>query len=167
MKSQRLILFVLAILFVLFFAPIKVKAAEGEFVTIKFNDTNLFNAVLEQTTSTLSMYDDKTNEIFYTEENLANITYLNLANKNINDISGLESFTNLETLYLNNNNISDLSPLSNSISLKALHLVNNKISNVAYLVNLENLSQLSLTGNQISDALPLGYVKNLVRIIFR
>ena len=92
---------------------------------------------------------------------LINLTYLKLRKNKISDISLLAGLRNLKTLELNNNAISDVSPLAGLINLTWLLLSNNAISDVSPLVGLINLTDLRLSANAISDASPLTRLTNL------
>ena len=95
-------------------------------------------------------------------ENLNNLTILHLCNnKNILDISVLESLTKLKHLYINNNNISDISVLGNLTNLNTLEVNNNLISNISILKNLTNLNTLKISNNNILD---ISIIKNLTNL---
>ena len=85
--------------------------------------------------------------------NISNLTSLNLAGKNINDISILSKFPSLEILSLAKNQIKDLSVFKNLKNLKILNLKDNKISEFNQLEPLKNcnkLESLILKDNSIS-----------------
>ncbi|HAZ48390.1 MAG TPA: hypothetical protein DDW76_32015, partial [Cyanobacteria bacterium UBA11369] len=86
---------------------------------------------------------------------LSNLTYLNLQNNQIADISPLLTLTNLTHLDLNNNQIADISPLSALTNLTHLILVHNQIADISPLSALTNLTFLDLYNNQIADISPL------------
>jgi len=72
-----------------------------------------------------------------------NGTYsMDLGNKSISNLQGIEYFTNLQTLYLNNNNLTSLSRLSGLSQLKTLLCNNNQLTalNLSYFRNLESLN---------------------------
>ena len=94
---------------------------------IRFNDQNLKNALLED-------YDiDDDDKI--TEHDMLNIGYLELYNKNITDITGLEHAVNCSDINLYNNNISDISPLMELAKLEWVFLGDNNISDLSCLKN--------------------------------
>ena len=70
---------------------------------------------------------------------------------------------NLTFLDLRQNQISDISPLSKLIGLTNLYLSNNRIINVSSLKSLVNLEELRLDGNQISDISSLVENSGLVK----
>ena len=79
------------------------------------------------------------------------LTELDLAERDISDISPLAGLINLEDLNLNDNNISDISPLAGLTNLERLYLGANKISDISALAGLSNLEWLDLDYNNISD----------------
>ncbi len=86
---------------------------------------------------------------------LGGVTNFTAYAKNLHDLTGLEYCTNLTFLDLGNNQIIDISPLANLTSLEWLHLNDNQISDISPLANLASLDYLYLGGNQISDIEPL------------
>lgn len=95
---------------------------------ITFKDKNLENALLEN-------YDfDGDKRI--TENDLINIEYLDLDNKNITDVTGLEKAINAYDIILSNNKIKDATSiiaLSNIQTNPGINLTNNQIESVANL----------------------------------
>ncbi len=82
---------------------------------------------------------------------LEDLTFLNLSYNQISDVRGLSSLIKLTYLHLSYNQISDISGLSPLIKLTDLHLSNNQISDVSALSPLLKLTSLNLSNNQISD----------------
>ena len=93
--------------------------------------------------------DKETGEI--TEADLAMVTKLDLANKDIVDLAALAGMTELEFLNLNGNWIIDLAPLAGLTKLKVLGLTDNRITDPAPLAAMTALKDLRLNGNKISD----------------
>lgn len=81
--------------------------------------------------------------------NKEKITKLDLRNKSLIKIEGLEEFYNLESLYLSNNKIKEITGLETLEKLRFLSLDNNEISKMQGFENLKNLRTLSLNNNQI------------------
>jgi uncharacterized repeat protein (TIGR01451 family) len=77
------------------------------------------------------------------------IDNLNISNKNINSLEGLQFFTNLVSLYSGNNNISFV-PQLNLNNLTALNLRYNSITSIG-LSGLPILNSLDVFNNQISS----------------
>ena len=100
-----------------------------------------------------------------TQQNLQALIYLNLQDKSITNITGLEHTINLRELHISQNLISDISVLADLTNLRELHFwhVPAHPSNLDLrpLVNLINLEVLSLQGNGIMDITPLAGLTNL------
>tara|TARA_B100000315_G_scaffold249373_1_gene280483 strand:+ start:608 stop:1147 length:540 start_codon:yes stop_codon:yes gene_type:complete len=86
---------------------------------------------------------------------LKSLTILEVQERDISDLTGLEHCTNLRWLTIVANNISDLSPLAGLTNLEMLALVENNTSDLSPLADLTNLQGLFLTSNNISDISPL------------
>ena len=109
---------------------------------------------------------------------MATLTRLEVPNKEIHDLTGLEFATNLTWLdlgseyvsgdgYINNNNISDFSPLSSLTSLERLYLDNTDIPDISVLSGLPNLTVLDLSYNSILDYSPLSKLTSLEGLLLR
>lgn len=100
-----------------------------------------------------------------TQQNLQALNYLNLQNKSITNITGLEHARNLRELHISQNPISDISALGDLKQLVKLHFwhIPAHPSNLDLrpLVNLTNLELLSLQGNGITDISSLAGLVNL------
>ena len=92
------------------------------------------------------------------------LTSLEVINKGIIDLTGLEHATDLRLLGLIRNKISDLSPLSDLTGLVHLNLGTNQISDVSPLAGLVKLESLGLNDNQITDVSPLAGLINLEKL---
>lgn len=118
-----------------------------------------------------------------TEQDLAEVTYLDLSNtgmkdfsvlsrfpalvsvdltgNGITDLKPLTGFQQLEGLCLDDNQITDLMPLREMTNLQRLYLENNGLQNLTPLKTLTGLTQLYLEDNQITDLSPLAELRNL------
>ncbi|MDE0396426.1 MAG: leucine-rich repeat domain-containing protein [Candidatus Poribacteria bacterium] len=100
-----------------------------------------------------------------TKEKLKRFSSLNVADKGISDLTGLEFATNLRVLHVSKNPITDLRPLAPLIQLVELHFwhipANPTNLDLRPLAKLTNLEKLSLQGNGISDISPLAGLINL------
>ncbi|EQB9794289.1 leucine-rich repeat domain-containing protein, partial [Clostridium botulinum] len=83
-------------------------------------------------------------------EYLKNLTKLDISDNNIKDISYLKGLDSLELLNLYNNNIEDISPINNMEKLKDINLSKNKVKDISYLKDL-NLHHLDLRDNKIEN----------------
>lgn len=87
--------------------------------------------------------------IFGTDENLSHsdfeeIKYLDLSEKNIDDITGLAYLSNLEELNLSDNQIKDISEISGLVSITELNISNNEINDISSLSDITKLINLDL-----------------------
>ena len=87
-----------------------------------------------------------------TRGHLKRMKELGVADKAIEDLTGLEHAVNLTELHLRGNQISDVSSLASLTNLTTLSLRHNQISDVSPLASLTNLTELDLSNNQITDA---------------
>lgn len=93
------------------------------------------------------------------------LTYLSLADNDIDSITALKDLKYLLELRLQNNRISDVRDLKKLTSLKALYLGGNNIrSNIDFLDYLTDLRLLYLNDNQIEDISGLISLENLESI---
>lgn len=83
------------------------------------------------------------------KQNVENVKYLYLPNKNISNIKGVEAFVNLIQINVNYNNISNIDILSNLKSLGYILARNNKIFAVS-LGYMPQLKKLSLGQNKLN-----------------
>ncbi|MEA1993287.1 MAG: hypothetical protein U9N35_02675 [Euryarchaeota archaeon] len=90
-----------------------------------------------------------------------NLEKIRLTDNKITDISPLAGLAVLTELKLGGNNISDLSPLADLTSLQNLRITSNNIVDISPLVNLTELSWLLLDDNYLSDISPLANLTNL------
>ncbi|MDF2700547.1 MAG: putative peptidase [Haloplasmataceae bacterium] len=119
---------------------------------IHFDDPNLEAAIREELNEPIEAI---------TEEDLLTIGSIDLSNKNITDLSGIDYLKNMTTLILSSNSITDLTPISQLTHLKYLILDNNEIIDISPLSLLINLKLLTLSNNLISDISPLVQLNKL------
>jgi len=94
-------------------------------------------------------------------QSLTHLTYLNLYDNQILDIKPLEFLSNLTELELGFNKISNTIPLQSLTNLTELGLSYNQIFNIKPLQSLTHLNKLRLGGNPISNIKPLRFLTNL------
>jgi hypothetical protein len=122
---------------------------------VYFPDTNLANGIRKAITNKSEPIAE-----FYDFETAA-ITNLDLVNKSITNIGGLE-YTSLVSLKLSLNKfICDISPLTGLTSMTSLELLDNQITNLDALAGMHQLDKLHISQNQISD---LGALSNLTSL---
>ncbi len=97
-------------------------------------------------------------------ENLSSLIELDLSFNDIEDIQYVKDLKNLKILRLNNNNISDISPLSYLSNMELLDLSFNTISSVEALLFLPELKYLYIKGNIIDDNSIKEELKNKLEI---
>ena len=100
-----------------------------------------------------------------TPADLQRLTVLDVREKGIVDLTGLEHATNLWALVLIENKIHDLSPLSGLTQLSFLDLGGNQISDLRPLASLTLLEDLRIWRNQIEDISPLTELVNLKKLL--
>lgn len=123
---------------------------------VNFEDVNLANCVRNVL--------NKASGESILKSDVDTIYSLDISEKNIISLKGIENLNNLTELNLYYNQISDLSLLSYLTNLSKLRLDSNKINNLSGLNGLVNLTQLSLFNNQISDLSPLSNLTNLTNL---
>ena len=110
-----------------------------------------------------------------TTHTMLDLMALDVRNRGIKNLTGLEHAHNLKALNLggeyiagegdvNSNVITDLSPLSALTQLNSLSLSNTGISNISVLAGLTQLQSLELGGNVISDVSALAALTQLNKL---
>ena len=91
------------------------------------------------------------------------ITYLDLSDNKLTNISGIKIFKNLEELELYSNQIKDISVLKDLNKLKILDINDNKIKDISALKNLNKLKLLDIENLELeSDQIEyINSIKNL------
>lgn len=105
---------------------------------INISDENLQIAINE------ALYKDNLNEQVTLKE-MYSLEYLNLNNKNIENLSGIEFAKNLKKIDLSYNKIEEIRPLSSLILLEELNLSDNEITDISNIKYLKNLKRLDLS----------------------
>ena len=86
---------------------------------------------------------------------------LDVPDRGIHDLTGLQFAINLNELRLRENRITDISPIAGLINLRDLKLDYNLISDISPLRGLQNLIELDIVGNRVSNLSPLAGLINL------
>ena len=110
--------------------------------TIKISDANFEQALID-----LNLDDTKDGEVL--RSNVENIKTLNVNNKGISNLSGIEAFTGLEELNCSDNSLSNID-LSLNSKLKKLNIRANEFASINLSVNYD-LLELNCASNKISD----------------
>ncbi|WP_026672838.1 LPXTG cell wall anchor domain-containing protein [Alkalihalobacterium bogoriense] len=97
-----------------------------------------------------------------TEEALLELTYLDIYEDHISDVTGLEYAHNLEHFAIyERHSVSDLTPLTGLTNLVALTIQGGHLENLELLAELEQLERLHLFDNAIRDISVLASLPNL------
>ena len=96
-----------------------------------------------------------------TAEEVERLKEIEVPNRGIQDLTGLQFATNLNRLYLMDNQISDLSPIAGLINLHRLRLDDNPVSDISPLKGLKNLTRLWFNRTPVSDLSPIAGLINL------
>lgn len=132
---------------------------ENEAFDISENDSPLLYNALKSARPSLDSDDDGIIEVY----ELASLTgCVDLSNKNLTDINGLQALSGITDLYLCDNKIENISPLAQLNNLRLLDLHNNKISLIRSIptgLTVLNLEHNKLVNIDVSaDCLQLKYL---------
>jgi len=101
-------------------------------------------------------------------EDVLQLTELDVGGKDISDISPLSELRQLKSLFLAENQITDLSPLAGHTQLLSLTLDGNEqLRDLAPLTKMENLRLLYLDRNHVVDLSPLAGLTKLKYLYLR
>ena len=101
-----------------------------------------------------------------TAEEMARLGRLDVPNRGIQDLTGLQFATNLRLLNLNWNQVSDLSPIAGLIELRDLWIHDNLLSDISPVRGLTNLTRLEFDESTVSDISPVRGLTNLTYLEF-
>ena len=97
--------------------------------------------------------------------NIEGLERLNVWNRNIRDLTGLEFAKNLYFLDVESNSISDISPLAGLTNLTELiKMGHNPISDISPLASLTKLRRILLNDTEVADLSPLASLRDLEEI---
>ena len=100
-----------------------------------------------------------------TQQDMLQLTTLDIRDSSIADLTGLEYAANLEVLYSMNNQITDISPLTNLTNLMYLYLGDNALDTIEPLAALINLRVLDLYNTGLKDITPLANLAALESLV--
>lgn len=109
-----------------------------ELTYINIVDENLLIAINEALNKE-DLYDS------VTLKEMTSLEYLNLSDRDIVKLNGIEFAKNLKILDLSNNAIEDIKPISTLYSLEELNLSNNNIEDITGIKDLKKLKKLDLS----------------------
>ncbi|MGM0282924.1 MULTISPECIES: leucine-rich repeat domain-containing protein [unclassified Enterococcus] len=126
-----------------------------EELSLGFKDKNLYDNLLIEVNK-LSLEQNKYEQL--TTENLLLLENIDLSNKGISNLAGIENLKNLKSINLSSNSIVDLSPLSALNQLESLNISEQKIEkNIPLItkseITIENPLK-DIHGQTISDLTP-------------
>ena len=124
-------------------------------VSVNIPDGNLEQAIREQLPTPILA------NVPLEDTHLQTLVYLEIENRNVANLTGLEHAKNLRSFLFSRNSISDLGPLSALTNLEHLAGRHNSVSNLAPLTGLTNLLSLDLHDNPIDDIAALQALVNL------
>ena len=104
-----------------------------------------------------------------TVEEMERLEVLDVSNRDIQDLTGLQFATNLHDLDLRDNRFSDLSPIAGLVQLRRLELDNDNtipVSDLSPLRGLVKLEYLNFSYDNVSDLSPLRGLINLKYLHF-
>ncbi len=110
---------------------------------------------------------DKSPNTPITAEDMARLGRLDVPNRGIRDLTGLQFATNLTRLNINDNQVSDLSPLAGLIELRDLRIHDNLLSDISPVRGLTNLTRLVFYHTSVSDISPVRNLTNLTHLEFQ
>lgn len=90
-------------------------------------------------------------EDYITKNTISNIMMLDLSNRNMNSLDGIEIFNNIYIIDISNNNIKDLTPLTKIKTLTSICASNNQLKDVSVLKNIRKQSEYSILDIDISN----------------
>ena len=125
---------------------------------VRIPDTNLRTVIAEAL--------GKSPNAPITVEEMKQLTRVEVRNRDIQDLTGLQFATSLNRLELTDNQVSDLSPITGLINLRHLGFSRNNISDLSPLAGLINLKEIHSWGHAISDLSPLAGLTKLEKIDF-
>ncbi|MHC4545861.1 MAG: leucine-rich repeat domain-containing protein [Planctomycetota bacterium] len=99
-----------------------------------------------------------------TVSDMLKLEKLEVYEKGVRDLTGLEYATNLKKLYLLKNQIHDMSPLSALRNLTHLALNENQVSDISVVSGLTNLETLCLSSNEIANINPVAGLHKLTTL---
>lgn len=82
-------------------------------MTINIKDDKLYYEIKKRITKESMQFDDSNLKVTLSKTDLEGITFLNLSNSQISDLTGIEMSTKLTYLSINSNPIEDISAIEN------------------------------------------------------
>ena len=102
-----------------------------------------------------------------TPEEMGKLGRFGVQNRGIRELTGLQFATNLSWLDLRDNQITDISPVAPLIKLQGLWLDDNAVSDILPVKGLTELVELGFNRNQVSDLSPVTRLTKLEELHFK
>lgn len=99
-------------------------------------------------------------------KHLKKLTYLNVNDNYLTDLSCLKGLEDLESIHFNNNRVSDISFMENMEHLKKISAENNLIDDISVLSRKTELQEVFFGDNYVTDITPLKSSRGLVKVGF-
>ena len=102
-----------------------------------------------------------------TPEEMGKLGRFSVRRRGIRELTGLQFATNLSWLDLQENQISDISPVAPLIKLQVLWLDDNDVSDILPVTGLSELVELGFNRNRVSDLSPVAGLTKLEELHFK
>lgn len=119
-------------------------------IDVKFEDVNLYNVFKKIIGKKILSYDDTNLSLKLLKNTIKSIKNIDLSNKEIENLSGIENFLNLYNVNLENNKISNIDKLAVLPNLHDINLQNNKIEKISNFIS-EDIHDLNLSNNKLTS----------------
>lgn len=165
-RKKTIIISILIVIIALISIRVLAATMDG-MVTIKTEDKNLYNALIEELGTKIYKKNEIMKTIEITDETADTIAKLDFSNKNIEKIKGLEKFENLTELNLHNNKVEDVSAIKKLVKLEKLDLSNNSLKDdqIKVIGNIISLKELNLKNNKkITSVIDMDKLTNLAML---
>jgi Leucine Rich Repeat (LRR) protein len=95
---------------------------------------------------------------------LTGLTWLDLNNTGVTDLTPLAELTGITELYLNNTGVTDLRPLAKLTGITWLYLNNTKVTDLRPLAKLTEITRLGLANTGVTSLTPLTKLASLTTL---
>lgn len=99
-----------------------------------------------------------------TVADVESLTSLNLSNKELTDLIGIQQIEKLQILDISNNELTNIDILENMTELTSLNVQGNQISDFSKLAKLPKLKELKASVNDISEISKFKDLKNITKL---
>lgn len=110
---------------------------------VSFQDEQLEQAIKQ------FLKKDKNEDL--TQKDMESLTVVDLSNRGITSIQGLQAASNLTHLNLSDNEIEDITPLKSLTKIRGLDISGNRIASIQALSSMTDMGSLKVNHNKISS----------------